>query len=446
MIMMTTHFIKDEDGKPVVPFKKVYMTGLIRDENGQKMSKSKGNVLDPIDLIDGIDVESLVAKRTQGMMQPKLAAKVEKNTRKSFPEGFEESGADALRFTLANLASLSRDINFDVKRLEGNRNFCNKIWNASRYVMQNTFERIEDSDDFGAPLDCGQNGGEVELSLADRWIRSRLQSLEAEVHKQFANYRFDLMSQSLYDFIWNEYCSWYLELSKPVFWNENSTEAQLRGTRQTLVRVLETLMRLAHPIMPFITEEIWQSLKPVSGVDGDSLMIQPFPMVDESKIDAEAEADLEWVKEVIMGVRNIRGELDIAPSKAIPILLKDGDANDQRRYQENEAFLKQLAKLESITWLTDADEEPPCSTSLVGHLKVLVPMAGLIDVDAELARIAKEVEKINKEMARIDGKLNNEKFMSKAPEAVVAKEREKAAALQGKLTDMNAQKEQLKAL
>jgi len=446
MIMMTTHFIKDENGKPQVPFKKVYMTGLIRDENGQKMSKSKGNVLDPIDLIDGIDIESLVTKRTSGMMQPKLAAKVEKNTRKSFPEGFAESGSDALRFTLTSLASLSRDINFDVKRLEGYRNFCNKMWNAARYVMQNSFERIEDSDDFGAPMDCGQNGGDVELSLADRWIRSRLQNLVTEVHKQFENYRFDLMSHSLYDFIWNEYCSWYLELSKPVFWNEDSTEAQLRGTRQTLVQVLETLMRLAHPIMPFITEEIWQSIKPVSGVDGESLMIQPFPLVDESKIDTKAEADLEWVKDVIMGVRNIRGEMDIAPSKALPILLQNGSGEDKRRYSENEAFLKQLAKLESITWVNEGDEVPPCATALVDQLKVLVPMAGLINVDAELARIDKEVDKINKELARIEGKLNNEKFMSKAPEAVVAKEKEKATALNSKMADLNAQITQLKEL
>ncbi|MFQ3280998.1 valine--tRNA ligase [Reinekea sp.] len=446
MIMMTMHFIKDENGKPQVPFKTVYVTGLIRDENGQKMSKSKGNVLDPIDLIDGIDIDSLVNKRTSGMMQPKLAEKVAKGTRKSFPEGFAESGSDALRFTLTSLASLSRDINFDVKRLEGYRNFCNKIWNASRMVMQNTFERIEDSDDFGAPLDCGQNGGEVELTLADRWIRSRLQTLTADVHKHYVQYRFDLMSQGLYDFIWNEYCSWYLELSKPVLWNENSTEAQLRGTRQTLVQVLETLMRLLHPIMPFISEEIWQNIKAVSGATGDSLMIQSFPIVDESKIDTAAEADLEWVKGVIMGVRNIRGEMDIAPSKAIPILLQNGTAEDKRRYEENAKFLTQLAKLESITWVNEGDEVPHSATALVDKLKVLVPMAGLINVEAELTRVAKEVDKVNKELARIEGKLNNEKFIGKAPQDVVDKEKAKAAALQDKLTDLNAQAEQLKAL
>ncbi|MEJ2044472.1 MAG: valine--tRNA ligase [Reinekea sp.] len=446
MIMMTMHFIKDEKGEPQVPFKTVYVTGLIRDEHGQKMSKSKGNVLDPIDLIDGIDLEALVSKRTSGMMQPKLAAKVEKNTRKSFPEGFAESGTDALRFTLTSLASLSRDINFDVKRLEGYRNFCNKLWNAARLVQMNTFEQIEDSDEHGAPLDCGQNGGEMEFSLADRWIRSRLQALENEVHKHFQQYRFDLMSQALYSFIWDEYCSWYLELSKPVFWNENSTEAQLRGTRYTVVQVLETLLRLLHPIMPFITEEIWQSLKPVSGATGDSIMVAAFPMADESKIDTQAEADLEWVKGVIMGVRNIRGELQIAPSKAINVLLQNGSDEDKRRFEDNTSFLKQLAKLESLTWLNTGEQAPASSQALVGHLKVLVPMAGLIDVDAEKARIGKEVERTQKELARIEGKLGNEQFVSNAPEEVVAKEKEKAAALKGKLNDLNAQVAQLDAL
>ncbi|TXR53799.1 valine--tRNA ligase [Reinekea thalattae] len=446
MIMMTMHFIKDENGKPQVPFKKVYVTGLIRDEHGAKMSKSKGNVLDPIDLIDGIDLDSLVAKRTSGMMQPKLAAKVEKNTRKTFPDGFSESGTDALRFTLTSLASLSRDINFDVKRLEGYRNFCNKLWNAARLVQMNTFETIEGSDEFGAPLDCGQNGGELELSLADKWIQSRLQNLITEVHKHYAQYRFDLMSQSLYSFIWDEYCSWYLELSKPVFWNEDSSEAQLRGTRKTVVSVLDSLLKLIHPIMPFISEEIWQSIKPVTGATGDSIMLEAFPIAEPSNVDASAEADLEWVKGVITGVRNIRGEMNIAPSKAIAILLQNGTAEDERRYKENETFLKQLAKLESITWVNEGDEVPPSSTALVDHLKVLVPMAGLIDVDAEKARINKEIDKTKAELARVEGKLNNEKFVGKAPEAVIAKEKEKAAAYQSKLADLTGQLTQLDAL
>lgn len=446
MIMMTTHFLKDENGQPQVPFKKIYMTGLIRDEHGAKMSKSKGNVLDPIDLIDGIDIDSLVSKRTSGMMQPKLAEKVAKNTRASFPDGFKESGTDALRFTLTSLASLSRDINFDVKRLEGYRNFCNKLWNAARYVQQNTFEKITDSDDLGQPLDCGQTGGELKLSLADRWITSRLQRLEADVHKYFEQYRFDLMSHALYDFIWNEYCSWYLELSKPVFWNESSSEPELRGTRKTAVGVLEALLRLIHPIMPYISEEIWQSLKPVSGAKGDSIMLEPYPTADQSKYDSLAEDDLEWVKSTIMGIRNIRGEMNISPAKPLSVLLQNGNAEDNRRYIENETFLKQLAKLDSITWLNDNDDAPPCATALVGHLKVLVPMAGFIDVAAEQARIAKEVDKINKELSRINGKLANENFTSRAPAAVIQKEQDKATVLVGKLNDLNSQLDQLKEL
>lgn len=446
MIMLTMHFIKDDNDKPFIPFKKIYMTGLIRDENGAKMSKSKGNVIDPIDLIDGIGIDELVQKRTSGMMQPQLAAKIEKNTRKSFPEGFAESGTDALRFTLTSLASLSRDINFDVKRLEGYRNFCNKLWNAARLVQMNTFEQIEDSDKLGAPLDCGQHGGDMEFSLADRWIRSRLQTLTQEVHKHYQQYRFDLMSQALYSFIWDEYCSWYLELSKPVFWNENSTEAQLRGTRYTVVSVLEELLRLIHPIMPFISEEIWQSLKPVSGQTGDSIMLASFPTTSEEQMDPAAEADLEWVKGVITGVRNIRGEMNIAPGKPIPVLLANGDAEDDRRFRENESFLKQLAKLESLTWLSANEDVPASSQALVGHLKVLVPMAGLIDVDAEKARINKDVDKTSKELARIEGKLTNEKFISKAPEEVVQKEKEKADAIKAKLADLNAQLEQLDQL
>lgn len=446
MIMMTLHFIKDEQGNAVIPFKKIYMTGLIRDENGQKMSKSKGNVIDPIDLIDGIDIDSLVGKRTSGMMQPQLAKKIENNTRTSFPDGFAESGSDALRFTLTSLASLSRNINFDVKRLEGYRNFCNKMWNASRYVMQNCFEKIEGSDDFGAPLDCGQHGGELSFGLADRWIQSRLQSLITEVHKHFEQFRFDLMSQALYDFIWNEYCSWYLELSKPVFWNASSTEAQLRGTRKTLVSVLETLMRLIHPIMPFITEEIWQNIKPVAQATGDTIMLQPFPQADENLVDETAVTDLEWVKAVIEGVRNIRGEMDISPAKQVPILLLNGSAEDQRRSNENAAFLKQLAKLESITWLDTSDNVPVSATALVGQLKVLVPMAGLINVEAELARISKEIDKADKELLRIEGKLNNEKFIGKAPKDVVDKEKAKADVLRQRKTDLNAQADQLRSL
>ena len=435
MMMMTLHFIKNDDGTPQVPFKKVYVTGLIRDENGQKMSKSKGNVIDPIDLIDGIDVDDLVAKRTSGLMQPKLAAKIEKMTRKSFPEGMASSGTDALRFTLASLASQGRDINFDVKRLEGYRNFCNKIWNAARYVLMNTEGQ-----------DCGQNGGEVELSLADRWISSRLQGLEQDVERHYTNYRFDLMSQALYEFIWNEYCDWYLELSKPVLWDENASAEVQRGTRRTLVRVLEALLRLAHPIMPFITEEIWLSIRDLAAREGDTVMLQPFPKADPAKIDAAAEADIEWVKGVIVGVRNIRGEMNIAPGKPLPVLFQKGSDEDKRRLSENENFLKTLAKLESVTWLEDGDEAPVSATQLVGQLKVLVPMAGLIDVAAEQTRLTKALEKTRKELAKVEGKLNNENFVSKAPDDVIAKEREKADGYAHSVRELEQQLEQLAAL
>jgi valyl-tRNA synthetase len=435
MIMMTMHFIKNDDGTPQVPFKKVYVTGLIRDENGQKMSKSKGNVLDPIDLIDGIQLDDLVAKRTSGMMQPQLQQKIEKATKKAFPDGFTESGTDALRFTLTSLASLGRDIKFDVKRLEGYRNFCNKIWNAARYVQMNTEGH-----------DCTRNGGDVELSLADRWITSRLQAVTADVHKYYEQYRFDLMSQTLYEFIWNEYCDWYLELSKPVFWNEESTEAQLRGTRQTLVSVLESILRLIHPIMPFISEEIWQSVKGLAGVEGNSIMLQSFPIAEDAKVDEQAEQDIEWLKGVIVGVRNIRGEMNIAPGKPLDLLFRNGSEDDKQRLSNNETFLKSLAKLESITWLNEGDEAPMSATQLVGQMEVLVPMAGLIDKDAEIARLSKELEKLQKDIQRISGKLNNENFVSKAPEAVVAKEKSKLEEMSAASAKLNEQLDAIKAM
>ncbi|MEX1057424.1 MAG: valine--tRNA ligase, partial [Natronospirillum sp.] len=442
MIMMTLHFMKDDDGKPQMPFKQVYVTGLIRDENGQKMSKSKGNVIDPIDLIDGISADDLVTKRTTGLMQPKLADKIEKNTRKSFPEGFEPSGTDALRFTLTSLASTGRDVKFDVKRLEGYRNFCNKLWNAARYVQMNT--RTED----GEALDCGQleSSAEVTLSLADRWIASRLQRTEAEINKHFQHYRFDLASQALYDFVWHEYCDWYLELSKPVFWDETATAEQLRGTRRTLIGVLEAILRLAHPIMPFISEEIWQSIRDLAGKTGDTIMLEPFPQADDSRLDTLAEADIEWVKGVIVGIRNIRGEMNIPPSKAIPVLLQNGSEEDQRRLDDNRTFLQKLAKLDSLTWLSVGEVAPLSATQLVGELRVLVPMADLIDVKAELARLDKELSKVDGELKRINGKLSNEKFTAKAPAEVVAKEQEKADGLQRTAAQLNEQREKIKAL
>ncbi len=432
MIMMGLKFMDD------VPFKEIYIHGLVRDSHGQKMSKSKGNVLDPIDLIDGIDLESLVAKRATGLMQPQMREKIEKQTRKDFPDGIPSYGTDALRFTFAALASTGRDINFDLGRTEGYRNFCNKIWNAARYVLMNSEGK-----------DCGQSGGEVELSTADRWIISRLQETEAEVERAFGNYRMDRAANALYEFTWNEYCDWYLELSKPVLNSAESSEAALRGTRRTLVRVLETLLRLTHPIMPFITEEIWQRVAPLAGKATDthhSIMLEPFPSANESKIDPTAADEMEWVKAFILGIRSIRGEMDIAPGKPLAILIQDASEADQRRLQEHRATLNTLARLDSIEVLSSDSEAPESATALVGNMKILIPMAGLIDKDAELQRLDKEISKIEGEIKRLQGKLNNANFVERAPEAVVAKEREKLEEAESRQQQLSEQQEKIAAL
>ena len=436
MIMMSMHFNKDENGKAQIPFKKVYMTGLIRDENGDKMSKSKGNVVDPLDMIDGISLEDLLKKRTGNMMQPKLAAKIEKLTKKEYPEGIEAHGTDALRFTLTSVATTGRDISWDMKRLEGYRNFTNKLWNASRYVMMNTEE-----------FDCGQaSGSEMELSLADRWIIGQFEQTVKTVHEAFDTYRFDLASQALYEFTWNQFCDWYLELTKPVLFKGN--EAQQRGTRHTLVNVLEGLLRLMHPIMPFITETIWQRVQPLSDFskNGDSIMIQAFPQFNENNCDQQAIDDLEWVKQFIIAIRNIRGEMDISPSKELPVLLKNVNENDQRRLNENEQFLSSLAKLESITILADDEQGPASASAVVGDLSVLIPMAGLIDKEAELARLDKAIDKLEKDAAKTRGKLSNANFVDKAPAAVIDKEKAKLAEADSALAKMLEQKQQIAAL
>ncbi|WP_434356913.1 valine--tRNA ligase [Parasalinivibrio latis] len=434
MIMMTMHFIKDEDGKPQVPFKTVYVTGLIRDENGDKMSKSKGNVLDPLDMIDGIDLESLVTKRTGNMMQPQLAAKIEKNTRKTFENGIEPYGTDALRFTLAAMASTGRDINWDMKRLEGYRNFCNKLWNASRYVLMNTEEQ-----------DCGMAGGEMEFSLADRWIQSQFQQAAKDFNAHLDNYRLDMAANTIYEFVWNQFCDWYLELTKPVLWK--GTDAQQRATRHTLITVLEQTLRLAHPVLPYITETIWQSVKPlVDGVEGDTIMLQALPQFDESQYDAAVVADIEWVKQFIVSIRNLRAEYDIAPSKGLEVMLKAASQEDADRLAANETVLVSLAKLESIRVLADGETTPACATALVGKSTLMIPMAGLIDKDAELARLDKEIAKTEGEIKRIAGKLGNEGFVAKAPEAVVAKEREKLDGYKETLVKLQEQKTTIAAL
>ena len=435
MIMMTMHFIKDEDGKPQVPFKTVYVTGLIRDENGDKMSKSKGNVLDPIDMIDGIDLESLVTKRTGNMMQPQLAAKIEKNTRKTFENGIEPYGTDALRFTLAAMASTGRDINWDMKRLEGYRNFCNKLWNASRYVMMNTEEQ-----------DCGfAAGAELEYSLADKWIESQFELAAKAFNEHIDNYRLDMAANTLYEFIWNQFCDWYLELTKPVLWK--GTEAQQRATRRTLITVLEKTLRLAHPVLPYITETIWQSIKPlVDGVEGDTIMLQALPQYDAANFNQEALDDIEWVKTFITAIRNLRAEYDINPGKPLEVMLKVANEQDAARLEANKQVLVSLAKLESVRVLAAGETTPACATALVAKSELMIPMAGLIDKDAELARLAKEVAKTEGEIKRIEGKLGNEGFVAKAPEAVIAKEREKLEGYKDTLAKLEEQKTTIAAL
>lgn len=416
MIMLTMHLVKHEDGSAQIPFKTVYVHGLVRDSQGQKMSKSKGNVLDPLDIIDGIDLETLVQKRTTGLMNPKDAAKIEKQTRKEFPDGIQAYGTDALRFTFCSLASTGRDIKFDMGRVEGYRNFCNKIWNATRYVLM----QCEDQD-------CAQDGStDYELSVADRWIISKLQLAEKTVAEALDTYRLDLATQAIYEFVWNEYCDWYLELSKPILFDKSEgSETRKKGTRRTLIRVLETILRLSHPLMPFITEEIWQKIKPLAGATGETIMHARYPIADDSKIDQQAQQDVAWLQAVILGVRNIRGEMNISPAKDLNVLFKNGSADDQQRLQANQQFLKKLASLESVTWLNPGDAEPMSATALVGQMEILVPMAGIIDKDAEIARLTKESNKLQQDIERTEAKLGNAAFVEKAPAEVVENERKR---------------------
>ncbi|ANB02598.1 valine--tRNA ligase [Ectothiorhodospira sp. BSL-9] len=428
MIMMGLKFMDD------VPFKEVYVTGLIRDAEGQKMSKSKGNVLDPIDLIDGITLDELLAKRTQGLMQPQMEKRIAKATKKQFPDGIPAFGTDALRFTLAALASSGRDIKFDLGRIEGYRNFCNKLWNAARYVLMNTQGE-----------DTGVNGGEVEFSLADRWITSRLQVTITEVHRHLAEYRFDLAARALYEFTWHDYCDWYLELCKPVLTGEDSSEAARRGTRKTLVQVLETLLRLMHPIMPFITEAIWRQVAPLAGREGDTIMHQPYPQVDESARDAQADKEIEWVKNFILGMRRIRAEMDISPGKPLPVLLHNWQPEDQTRFQSSRAFIEFLGKPESVQWL-HGEEPPESAMALVGEMHLLIPLAGLIDKEAEIARLEKEVAKVQKNLTQCRGRLENPSFVDRAPAEVVEKERTRVAEMGASLRELEGQLDKIRRL
>jgi len=420
MIMMGMKFIGD------VPFREVYIHGLIRDQEGQKMSKSKGNVLDPLDLIDGIELEPLVAKRTAGLMQPQLAPKIEKATRKQFPKGIPEFGTDALRFTFAALASNGRDIRFDLGRIEGYRNFCNKIWNAARFVLMNTENAAVDT-------------GTAHLSLPDRWIRSRFGRTVAEVSKHIEQYRLDLAAKALYEFTWNEYCDWYLELTKPLLQDENADTDSQAATRGTLILVLESLLRCLHPMIPFISEEIWQRVAPVAGRSGPTVMLQPYPSATDFPVDNEAEAELEWLMGFILGVRQIRGEMDIAPGKRLPVIIQGADEADRMRIEQHRLYLQNVARLEGINMLESGSEPPTSATALLGGMKILVPMAGLVDVAAERERLVKQRDKAAADLQKVVSKLGNENFVARAPEDVVAKEQARQKSLQTEIGQLDDQ-------
>ena len=429
MIMMGIKFMGD------VPFHEVYIHGLIRDQDGQKMSKSKGNVLDPLDLIDGTDLETLVTKRTTGLMQPQMKPKIEKATRQQFPDGIPEFGTDALRFTFAALASTGRDIRFDLHRVEGYRNFCNKLWNAARFVLLN----IESNVIAEGPANA--------LSLPDRWIRSRLGKTIGEVNEHLAHYRIDLATKALYEFTWNEYCDWYLELSKPIL-NARDNEAEQAATRATLSSVLESLLRCLHPIIPFITEEIWQRVAPLAGIpkDGTSIMRQAYPNATDFPADDAAEAELNWIRQFVLGIRQIRGEMNIAPGKPLAVFLQDAGSDDLRLLETHYRYLSQLARLEKVEALPADEEPPPSATALLGQMKILVPMAGLIDVNAERARLTKNRNRVAEGIKRVEGKLANEKFRANAPAAVIEKEEQKFAAMRQEIGQIDEQLARLAAL
>jgi len=427
MIMMGLRFMDD------VPFREVYIHGLVRDAEGQKMSKSKGNVLDPIDIIDGIGLDELVTKRTSGLMQPKMAERIEKQTRKDFPNGISSYGADALRFTFASLASTGRDIRFDLRRVEGYRNFCNKLWNAARYVLMNTEGQ-----------DTGLTDAPRTYSLPDRWIISRLNLTTVATRDAIDAYRFDLAAQALYEFVWNEYCDWYLELSKIVL--QSGDETAQRGTRQTLVRILEGILRALHPLMPFITEEIWQRAAPLAGKTGKTLMLQPYPEPQADQIDESALQEMDWVMNFILGVRRIRGEMNIAPGRLLPVLLEQGQATDKQWLANNRELLLKLGRVESIEWLEGENKAPESAMALLGEMRILIPMRGLIDKESELSRLEKEIQRIEKDLPRIEGKLNDPSFIDKAPEQVVIKEQTKLAEIRSNLLQLQEHAERIRAL
>ncbi|MER2022355.1 MAG: valine--tRNA ligase [Stenotrophomonas sp.] len=421
MIMATDSFT----GK--IPFKDVYITGLIRDAQGQKMSKSKGNVLDPLDIIDGISIEDLVAKRTTGLMKPKDAPKIEKATRREFPEGIIAHGADALRFTIAALATHGRDIKFDMNRAEGYKNFCNKLWNASRFTLMNT----EGSSFTGVPQP---------RTDAERWILARLAAVSAEAQTHYANYRFDLLAQCLYEFAWNEFCDWFLELTKPALNGADADDAN--STRHTLLYVLEALLRLLHPLTPFVTEQLWRQVAPRLGITDDTISLRPYPTAEEFAGDfARAEADVEWLKSMVNALRRVRSELNVPPSKLVPLLLQGGNDDDRARMTRFTSSLSFLLKLERIEWLANGSDTPPAAAAIVGDLTLLVPLEGLVDLGAERARLDKEIARVESEKEKSETKLA--KFTDKVPAAVVEQERVRLVEWTAQLDGLRSQRAKL---
>jgi len=420
MIMMGLKFTGD------VPFRTVYIHGLIRDQDGQKMSKSKGNVIDPLDIVDGITLDALLAKRTSGLMQPQMKSSIEKATRKQFPEGIAAYGTDALRLCFARLATQSRDLRFDMAKVEEYRNFCNKLWNAARYVLMN----VEGQD---------LNADGAEYSLADRWIRARLAAMLARIEAGFADYRFDIAANALYDFTWHEFCDWYLELSKAVLQSEAAGPAAKRGTRYTLIHTLETLLRALHPIAPFISEEIWQRVRVSAGVAGETIMRARFPTATADPADAHAEPEMRWVMEFILGIRQIRGEMDIAPSRKLEVLLHNANARDIEYLERNLHYLMRLAGIEAPRVLAASEAAPISAVALLGNLEVLVPMKGLIDPTAELERLAKRMRKAEIDFSKLEAKLSNSQFAKNAPPDIVAKDQQRLEELRTEIGQLTAQ-------
>lgn len=431
MIMMGLKFTGE------VPFKEVYIHGLIRDAEGQKMSKSKGNVLDPIDLIDGIDLESLVAKRTTGLMKPQDAPKIEKATRKQFPDGISSYGTDALRFTFASQATLGRDIRFDLGRIDGYRNFCNKIWNATRYVMMTVGDHKVDS------------GEHSELGVAERWIISRFQQTISEVSEYIDAYRFDLAAKAVYEFTWDEYCDWYLELSKATLNSQRASEEMKNGTRVTLMEILEALLRLAHPFMPFITEELWQRVARKAGFideeSDDSIMIQPFPELEEGLIDDDVLKEVNWLKEFVLGVRRVRAEMDISPGKKLRVVVDGGDEKEQEWLRRNVRYLVAMAKLESVGVLRSGTA-PESATALAGNSTLLIPLEDIIDPVVEKERLKKELEKLSKESEVAEKKLANPNFVERAPSDVVQKAQDRLDEIQKAKTRLEEQLDRIEGM